>query len=181
MSLRSAGPVREAGGLDPAFDLAVQPLEAVGGMQPGPVRLGERVELRRCPEAPSSSDLHGLGQRCFFHGVDAELAQDASSPSASPDVWKITETSRATRLRRRWGTPRTPHLRLATAWTGTPLTACLGQEAVFGPQLGRPACYIGDHELDTAEAAVLELLEELRPVLLLRLLSAQRDGQEHVR
>ena len=46
------------------------------------------------------------------------------------------------------------------------------------PSDGVPSCQacvlIGDHELDTAEAAVLELLEELRPALL-RLLSAQRD------
>ena len=70
------------------------------------------------------------------------------------------------------GDPR-PHITLQM--DRTPLTACLGQEAA--DRSWQACVLIGDHELDTAEAAVLELLEELRPALL-RLLSAQRDGQE---
>ncbi len=41
----------------------------------------------------------------------------------------------------------------------TPLTSCLGQEAA---DRGREArVLVGDHELDTAEAPILELLEQL--------------------
>ena len=60
----------------------------------------------------------------------------------------------------------------------TPLTACLGQEAA---DRSCQACVlIGDHELDTAEAAVLELLEELRPALL-NLLSSTRTARSAAR